>query len=516
MLEVLMFVLAGGPALALVDSLELAQDDPRMLSTENDVAAARARVPSSLSWLAPVVTGSVRVSEATDPLLSPGYLLVPIDLVHRRALDILTSSSWISPLGTELNVRLGFGLTDTDDVYAPLKVTYVPEGALSLRQHLLRGGGSTSRLAGYNAAAAGAEEAAAAQQARRRTILANIGAAYFDLVRAQETRAIRNSSVELGLESQRLSEQLVQIGVASQVDLAAADQGVAARRLELERSERDLAAARIALVIARGRSASPTVLENAEDAQPAASFADWCVEDFARPAALAEIAVARDPELAVLGARLRSLDAQIGGSANAELPDVTVGLEGTARGLAGSSNCGGGFARDGVTPCAPKSAYLGTPVDAFRQAGALHLYTLNAVAAVTLPAWGEPASAQTRALRAESASVAAQMDERRRILRWVVQNAALQLAQSRAVLAQAAAADTAAHAAVDAEVQKLRVGRSTVLDVLRTQDGLLAVSDQKLDALIGMATSIFVVRMATTQITDAPAARLACIASVAP
>ncbi len=455
----------GAPApvrtLTLADALRLVDEQhPELRAAAERVKASEAAAAAEWSIFIPrlVIDGGVvhDAQPSVGPVIS---YLYPDGRVDTQGVTAGAGVLGLLPTGTTYQLRLDNDALFTEDVGAALAPRYEPRLRLRVEQPLLLGLWPSRTMAAIRTADARVTVMNAAAAARRDALYRRIAGTWLDAARAARVVALRASAVKLAESFQRLTQQLIDGGQLSRLELAIAEQTVAQRNVELSAAVADREAA-------LGRLVEELRVPMDAASVEVAPLNPWRAPGVARDAAKAR-ARERSPALLALDAEIARAETEREAVALDGLPELSVGLEGSVGGLAGESRCHGGTLPNQLGPCLVDPALHGGYEKALLNVG--RSWSVGVVVSGSTPLWpGTEGNRETarrhevEALRFERTATEAMIDNRiARLLNDVEQRGT--------VLGAAAEAKRLAAVALDAEGRKLRGGRSTVFDLLQAQ-----------------------------------------------
>lgn len=428
-----------------------------------DIAVAKAEqviggqgIPVEQAAFLPRFTGELSASRAVTP---SDTTLTGSLAVDQRLLTFNAGVSDLLATGTALSLDYKSQRQELSSAVASLTPEYTTALTLSARQPLLRNRGRQVTEAPLQIARAGAAAKTAEWKGRVMDVVAAVRTAYVAFHAAHREVAVRRSALAL---AEKLLEQVnarIDAGAAPSLDRLPAEAAVAARREELLRAE----------------AASRSAEDDLKNVMGVRAPREW--EELLAPADLpAEVpppgpdetfeeALKRRPEVAAQAARGAQADLKEAAARNRAAPTLDLTASGGLSGLAGTPN---------PTPLFPfpSSALQGNYRDSLDQMLSGRYYNFFVGLRTEIP-WRlerEKAEwARARAAAEEQRLLATGLESR---IRLEVHKSRRDLESALARIGASRASVAAAGKKVEAEEEKLALGRSTVPQVLTFQQDL--------------------------------------------
>lgn len=435
--------------LALRNNIDIA-----VAAAEKEIGEAG--VPIEEAAFLPKFTGDLGASRALDP---SGSVLDTSLALDQRAYKFDLGARELLRTGTALSLAFENRRTETNSAVSLLSPEYRTALTLSAQQPLLKNSGRRVTEAPLRIARAEAAAKSEEWKAKVMDIVASARAAFLAFFAASRDVEVRRAAVEL---ADRLAVQTgarVEAGTAAPMDRLPAEAAVAARKEELIRAE---AAAQSAADDLKSLLGLRTPLEWEERLLPAPLQEDPSVpggdETF-------EEALRRRPEVAAQEERRKQAEIQEAVAGNRTMPSLDLSASAGLSGLAGSPN------PDPLIPSSP-SAFQGSYRESLDQMVSGNYYNWFVGLKTELP-WRfdrEKAEwARARSALAEQRLLEERLSMR---IRAEVRKGRRDLESALERIAASRASAAAAGKMLEAEEQKLDLGRSTTVEVLRFQQDL--------------------------------------------
>jgi outer membrane protein TolC len=428
-----------------------------------DIAVARAEkeigdagVPAEEAAFLPRFTGELGASRSSAP--SGSALDGSLSLVQRMYKFDLEAKELLRT-GTALTLAFENQRQESSTSIALLSPQYLTSLTLSAQQPLLKNRGRRVAEAPLLIARAGAAAKTEEWKAKAMDIVSAARSAFLSFYAAVREAEVRRGALALADRLMGQTDARIEAGAAAPMDRLPAEAAAAARREELIRAE---AAARgaeddlknlLGLRLAREWEERLAPVPPREEVSPPGAD-----ETFAE-------AVRRRPEVAAQAERRRQAEIQETVARNRTLPSLDLTVSAGLSGLAGTPN---------PNPLFPVSsnAFAGNYGDSIDQLFSGRYYNWFAGLTTEIP-W------RFEREKAEWAKARSALEEQRLLeeglflkIRTEVRKAVRDLESARERIAASRASVAAASKKLEAEEQKLDLGRSTTVEVLRFQQDL--------------------------------------------
>lgn len=480
--------LAEGPR-ELADYLRLATEGHPVLAAARESTAAAAELPAArLKPLVPRLTLGASASQQREPLLGMMFsLLVPATTQSTQSVNLDFGVEGGVPIGLDYRLAFTNEALGADAYQTPLSPGYQPSLRLTLTQRLWRGVTPAAFFASQHVDLANVTAAEANALQRERDVMVRVAEAFLWSARAAAISALRERALVHARAFEQVTRELIEGGQQSRLELALALQTVQQRKSELELAAAEQQEALLGLAGATGLS--PDDPSHGGGIAPLAAVAGWALPTLTKDEAVAR-AVERDPGLLSLAAEARRLEAERTLVADANRPDIRLVVDGYVSGLAGTSQCKGGYLVDGFTPCGVPAAYQGGYDKALANMATGQLYGASVGVQGDIPTFPGPWFAEGASVERRIAALQHERLAVERAIAWEVTRRHAEVASRLALLEAVATSVKLAEGALDAENTKMRAGRSTNFDVIRSQELLVAAQLEQVNAMHSYAVAL--------------------------
>lgn len=445
--------------LALVDARVVRADDAtRSLTLDEALATARAHNPSYLAAIAAsdgahaqvrsaagiddrvLEAGVDGLTRAADPVDGPFFQETAVDAVGGHV-ALWQPLPWGGRVGVSVaeqvartRVRVAAGGPAVDIA----TTVHQPRAELVWQQPLLRDRGRRSHGAVRARAAAGAAAEDAARVAAEVALARDVARAYWELAYAEREVEIRTSALALARDQLAITQARAQVGRGSELEVATAEQAIAARAAARLGAEQDLAA----------RAVELHVLLGDDDAGVRLRVADALDDEVALPGT----ADAR-PRALAFSPGLRALEHQ--GRAAAIALDLAAADARPRLDL---------IVRGGPMGNADRAG------EAWAQLGRFDGYQASAALSFSLPVGNRAALGRRDSARADRRRIELERSSARGALTAAVTRAVDAVTLTEHRIAAAATAARLAQRTVELERDRWQAGAGSNFDVLQRQD----------------------------------------------
>lgn len=467
--------------------LQLEESHPDLAAAAQRVESARTRVDVTLERFIPQIKVDIGASEQRRPLAGPYY-----SYFHReKALRTRSALAGIGvvgdlPWGMDFELGLDARVSSYSSYVEALNPVYEPGLRLRLSQRLLQGVGPSVNLAPLDIAKLAVSEEEAEAIATLDALALDASLRWLDAVRQEANLTLQKESLDLAKRFLALTEERIEAGKLSRLDLAVAVQTVANREAIYEHFVAERTASRGLLVSTLGLEVGADTATL--DALRLPELGSWVQGEPPVVDAL-PMALTHSPRIKALLQRRESLEVEARSAEDAALPDVRVFAESRLSGLAGTSTCVDGYLSDALTPCGVPPEYSGGLDRALSNVAGGQLYDVRVGVGGTIPTFFGPALARPDSIRQQMASLELQAEAERRRITWRVRQLTRDVASRERLLERTRQAVISSTDALEAEDQKLEAGRSTAYALLQAQESLLAARAQHVAALHDLARS---------------------------
>ena len=195
-----------------------------------DVARANTNIFSQASIFDPQLSAGVNGDWSRSPAATQ---LAGAEVTEGRNTRFNLGLDWLLPSGTTFNVTADTARSETNSQFFFLNPRWTTSMNFTLKQPLLQGFGTLVNRAGIVIARNSRAQTAAGFAITVIDTLRQVENAYWDLVAARRSIAVKQRSLELAERLHRETQERVKVGTSAPIDLVQSTAAVAARKQEL-------------------------------------------------------------------------------------------------------------------------------------------------------------------------------------------------------------------------------------------------------------------------------------------
>jgi len=476
--------------LTLKEAIYIAiRNNPGLTAIQLDPIAAEESVKFANAAFDPDLTSQLDVSKSVAPVTSP-FQVAGSEAFTTKNYD------WnfaINKVSAYTNGTLGITFDNnrllSNSTFAAVNPSYTPLLEASLVQQLLRNFGWTFATLNVHLAESAQKTTQWNYGSSLNDFIQRIGNDYWGVVQAQENLRVAESALKFNNDLVRVNRISLQVGTLAPIDLQEAQSAAAT-------SEANVYAAEAALKTARAQLRQDVMLNPAgtfvpEDIEPAEAPNPGFVISETEETAL-ERMVQYSPSLGGMREAIRTTLLQVKFAENQVLPQLNLGAQFGATGIAGTTPCIPIFSSTSLSNCTigktkgDQLPFRGIYGDALDRLFNVGFYNYAAVLSFEMPL--DNAAAKAALAQARVAYEQSRMQYREALSQAVVQVESA-IANLHAFEKQVEATRNAtfyAEQSLHDEQVEFRVGMATTHDLLQYQEELVTAQGNEVQADVGL------------------------------
>jgi outer membrane protein TolC len=465
------------------------RNNPGLTAVQLDPIAAEESVKLANAAFDPDATAQLDVSKSVVPVSSPFQVQNQINFTQKLYDWNFALNKVSAYTNGTLSVTFDNNRTLSNSTFSAVNPSYNPLLEVSLVQPLLRNFGWQFATLNVTISESAQRTTQWNYGSSLNDFIQRIGNDYWGVVQAQENLRVAESALKFNNDLVRVNRISLQVGTLAPIDLQEAQSAAAT-------AEANVYAAEAALKTARAQLRQDVMLNPAgtfipEDVEPAQVPNPRFVINESEETAL-ERMVEYSPSLGGMREAIRTTLLQVKFAENQVLPQLNIGAQYGATGVAGTTPCVLSFSSRSLTNCTiggvagDRLPFRGIYGDALDRLFNLGFYNYAAVLSFEMPL--DNAAAKAALAQARVAYEQARMQYREALSQQVVQVES-GIANLHAFEKQADATRKAtfyAEQSLHDEQVEFRVGMATTHDLLQYQEELVTAQGNEVQADVGL------------------------------